>query len=88
MPMTCKAADVTVRIRSKIYHTDGKKVLIHFQLDLEGTRAYLVWDTFTVGRMIVKARVELNPRLLRRIAGKSSNYFYRGKITLPRPENN
>ena len=66
----------------------GKKILMHFPLDFEGTRAYLVWETFKVGKQIFTARVEVNPRLLRRIAGKSSNYSYRGKITLPQPENN
>jgi len=86
--MTCKAAGVTVRIRAKTNRMAGKKVQMHFQLDFEGTRAFLVWETFKVGKQIFVARVELNPRLLRRTAGKSSNYSYRGKIALPQPENN
>ena len=79
---------MTVKVKSKVCHSAGKDALKDFQLEFEGTRAFLVWDVFSVGSLLFKARVELNPRLLRRIHARSSNYYYRGKITLPRPETN
>ena len=90
MAITCKVAEVVVRIKVKARDCRGagKDALKDYQLEFEGTRAYLVWDAVSVGCLLFKARVELNPRLLRRIDEGSSKYYYRGKITLPRPENN
>jgi hypothetical protein len=90
MATTCKGAEavVTIKVKAKGCRRAGKDALKDFQLEFDGTRAYLVWDAVSVGCLLFKARVELNPRLLRRIDGGSSKYYYRGKITLPRPENN
>ena len=79
---------VTVKVKSEICHRARKDALKDFQLEFEGDRAYLVWDVFSLGSLLIKARVELNPRLLRRSDARSSNYYYRGKITLPSPETN
>jgi hypothetical protein len=90
MATTCKGAEalVIMKVRAMGCRRDGKKALKEFQLEFEGTRAYLVWDTFNIGRLLFRARVELNPRLLRKLDKQSSKYYYRGKITLPHPEDN
>lgn len=79
---------VIVKVRAVGCLKDGKTALKEFQLEFEGTRAYLVWDDYNIGRLLFKARVELNPRLLRKPDRQSSKYYYRGKITLPHPEDN
>ena len=79
---------MTIKVRAKVCQRIGNHSLRSFQLEFDGTRAYLVWDVFSVGSLLIKARVELNPRLLRKIDARSSDYYYRGKISLPRPEDN
>jgi hypothetical protein len=79
---------VTIKIKTRDCHGAGKYALEDYQLEFEGDRAFLVWEEFNVGNLFFKAVVELNPNLLRRIEGRSTNYYYRGKITLPHAEDN
>jgi hypothetical protein len=66
----------------------GKVALQDYQLEFEGRRAFLVWDVVSVGTLLFKTRVELNPKLLRKLDVRGLGYYYRGKVRLPRPEHN
>jgi hypothetical protein len=76
------------KVRLRVCRSAGNDALKDFPLEFEGTRAYLVWDTVSVGNLLLKARVELNPKFIRRLDGRGYHYYYRGRITLPCPENN
>lgn len=66
----------------------GKVALQDYQLEFEGQRAFLVWDVVPIGTFLFKTRVELNPKLLRRVDIRGLGYYYRGRVRLPRPEQN
>ena len=57
-------------------------------LEIEGKRAFVIWDTTTVGDFQLQARIEVNPKLLKRIRGRNAEYTYRGELVLPRPQDN
>jgi hypothetical protein len=61
---------------------------VDFNLEFEGERAYVVWDTITLGKFELKARVEIDPNLLQDAARPDCDFFYRGELVLPRAENN
>ncbi len=67
---------------------NGQKAAIDLPLEFEGDRAFVVWDSLTVGNYEIKARVEINPRLLKRASRGGSEFDYRGRLVLPRPEQN
>jgi hypothetical protein len=67
---------------------NGKTTVIDVELEFEGKRAFVVWDSFTLGTLQFKARVEIDPALLQAAAGRGCDYFYRGELVLPRPQNN
>ena len=67
---------------------NGKQAAIEMDLEFEGKRAFAIWDSVSVGAYELKARVELNPKLLKKDASLSCDFVYRGKLVLPRPENN
>ena len=56
--------------------------------EFEGKRAFIIWDSVPLGHYELKARLEINPRLLQKAEDNGWDYFYRGKLVLPRPENN
>ncbi|HWH71096.1 MAG TPA: hypothetical protein VNT26_17040 [Candidatus Sulfotelmatobacter sp.] len=66
----------------------GKKTFIDLDLEFEGKRAFVIWDSITLGNYLLKARVEINPRLLTKAQEHDCDYVYRGKLILPRPEYN
>jgi hypothetical protein len=67
---------------------NGKEATIELDLEFEGKRAFAVWDSISLGAYELKARVELNPKLLKKDASLSCDFIYRGELVLPRPENN
>jgi hypothetical protein len=67
---------------------NGKMACIDVNLEFEGERAYVVWDSITLGQYKLKASVEIDPDLLQKTAGRGCDYFYRGELVLPRPQNN
>jgi len=67
---------------------DGKNSLIDLPLEFEGKRAFAIWDSITLGNLKFKARVEIDPSLLQKIAYRDCDYYYRGQLVLPRPQNN
>ena len=67
---------------------DGQARTIDLPLEFEGTRAFAVWDSIRFGKLQFKARVEIDPTLLQRSEKLGCDYYYRGDLVLPRPENN
>lgn len=69
--------------------SQGKSTSINLDLEFDGPRAFVIWDSMTLGNFLVKARVEIDPKLLQQDEpGRESDFVYRGKLVLPRPENN
>jgi hypothetical protein len=66
----------------------GKETCVDVDLEFEGSRAFVVWDSITVGTAMFKARVEIDPALLLKEGGRTWDFFYRGELVLPRPQNN
>jgi hypothetical protein len=77
----------TYKIRSRAL-TQGRSTFIDLDLEFEGKRAFVIWDSIPLGPYEFKARVEINPKLLQKAEDHGWDYFYRGKLVLPRPENN
>jgi hypothetical protein len=67
---------------------NGKTSFINLNLEFEGKRAFVIWDSITLGSYMLKARLEIDPKLLLKDTGRDWDYLYRGKLVLPRPENN
>jgi len=67
---------------------NGKTSFVNMDLEFEGQRAYVIWDSVTLGSYLLKARVEIDPKLLLKDTGREWDYLYRGTLVLPRPENN
>jgi len=66
----------------------GKVELIDLDLEFEGQRAFVVWDSISLGSYLLKARVEIDPKFLRAEPGCQCDFVYNGEIILPLPENN
>ncbi len=81
--MACK----TYKMRS-LTVDHGKHSFIDLDMEFEGDRAFVVWDSLSVGDFLLKARVEIDPALLQTNNGLGWDYFYRGQLILPRPEYN
>jgi hypothetical protein len=64
----------------------GKKSSINLPLEFEGERAFVVWDSLVLGDYELKARVEIDPDLLRRAGKTSCEFTYHGELVLPCPE--
>jgi hypothetical protein len=66
----------------------SKQAALDFEMEFDGKRAFVVWDSITMGKFKLKARVEIDPELLFAAPGRGCDYLYRGQLVLPRPENN
>ncbi len=81
-------------MRAKSYKLRGRAVAkgkleaIKLDLEFDGKRAFVVWDSITLGNYLLKARVEIDPGLLREDSGRGCDYVYGGELVLPNPENN
>jgi len=67
---------------------NGKSTFVDVNLEFEGKRAFVLWDSILLGEYKLKARVEIDPELLQKAVGRGCDYYYRGQLILPRPENN
>jgi len=67
---------------------NGLRKLVELPLEFEGKRAFVIWDWAVMGQQQFTARIEIDPKLLQRIAGSGSDYSYSGQLILPRPEEN
>ena len=81
-------------MRAKLYKVRGRAVakgkmkFIDLDLEFDGERAFVIWDSITLGNFLLKARVEIDPLLLHEDSGRGWDYVYRGELVLPNPENN
>ena len=81
-------------MRVKLYKLRGRAVAkgkmesIDLDLEFDGKRAFVVWDSINVGNFLLKARVEIDPQLLHADSGRDCDYIYRGELVLPNPEHN
>ena len=66
----------------------GKQTKVDLDLEFDEGRAFVIWDFITLGAFMVKARVEIDPLLLQKDAGRDFDFLYRGELVLPRPELN
>jgi hypothetical protein len=84
----------TKKMRAKLYKVRGRAVakgkleLIDLDVEFDGKRAYVIWESITLGNYLLKARVEIDPQLLLADQGRGCDYVYRGELVLPNPENN
>lgn len=67
---------------------NGKNFVADLQLEFEGKRAFVIWDTIPLGGYELKARLEIDPRLLRKVRSQPWDFFYHGELVLPRPQDN
>lgn len=67
---------------------NGERRPIDLELEFEEDRAYVVWDTIHVGEFDLKARIEIDPTLLRKTAQPDCDFLYRGNLVLPNPRHN
>ena len=81
-------------MRAKLYKmrgramAKGKVEFIKLDLEFEGKRAFVIWESVQVRGFLIKARVEIDPKLLRADSGRGCDYVYRGELVLPNPELN
>ena len=81
-------------MRAKLYRlrgqtvAKGKRASIDLELEFEGKRAFVIWDSINLGGFLLKARMEIDPRLLRADSGRGCDYVYSGELVLPSPEHN
>jgi hypothetical protein len=66
----------------------GKTAVINLELEFDGKRAFVVWDSMNLGNFLLKARIEIDPELLQKEPGCDWDFLYRGELVLPRPELN
>ena len=67
---------------------NGKREFIDLDLEFDGKRAFVIWDSIPLGGYLLKARVEIDPQLLRADSGRQCDFVYSGELVLPQPENN
>ena len=67
---------------------NGKNTLVDLHLEFDGKRAFAIWESIPVGNFELKARVEIDPTLLHKVGGDTCDFFYRGELSLPRPQDN
>jgi hypothetical protein len=66
----------------------GQEAFKDLDLEFEGKRAFVIWDSVVLGNFQLKARLEINPHLLQKVARPNCDYLYCGCLVLPRPEHN
>lgn len=82
------------RMRAKLYRlrsravAKGKTEFIDLDLEFDGKRAFVIWDSVSLGNYLLKARMEIDPQLLHADSGRGCDYIYRGELVLPNPEHN
>jgi len=67
---------------------NGKTGFVEVTLEFDGKRAFVVWDSITLGDFNLKARVEIDPGLLQKSGGRGCDYVYHGQLILPNPQLN
>ncbi len=67
---------------------NGKNTIRELALEFEGRRAFAILDSIPLGNYQLKARLELDPKLLQKVFNPGCDFFYRGPLVLPQPETN
>ena len=67
---TYKLRSLTVR--------NGKNTILELNLEFEGRRAFVVWDQVKLGDFELKARLEIDPKLLQKNE-ENCEYLYLGQ---------
>lgn len=67
---------------------DGKNTFIELDLQFEGQRAFIIWESVNFGNFRLKALLEIDPDRLIRTGERHPEYEYSGQLELPRPEDN
>ena len=67
---------------------NGQNTFVDLDLEFEGTRAFAIWDSICVGNYELKARLELDPKCLKKVASDYCDFEYKGELILPQPQNN
>lgn len=81
-------------MRAKLYKLrgeavdNGQKTLVDLDLEFEGQRAYIIWDSVRLGHYQLKARLEIDPSRLKRVERGPCDFYYEGHLVLPRPQDN
>lgn len=77
----------TYKMRSTTVN-GGKTSVVDVNMEFEGTRAFVIWESVPLGHYQLQARLEIDPRLLQRVQHHGCDYLYHGELILPRPEDN
>ncbi len=77
----------TYKLRSATVD-NGKNSLADLRLEFDGKRAFVIWDSVRVGDYQLRARVEIDPKRLKKAQNRACDYLYRGQLVLPRPQDN
>jgi len=64
-----------------------KNSSVELNLEFEGKRAFVIWESIALGEYKIEARMEIDPMLLQKGA-KGADFLYCGELVLPKPENN
>lgn len=75
------------RLRSRT-RQGSNAALKDLDLEFEGDRAFIIWDSIPLGSCNLKARVEIDPHRLEKSPAKACDYLYRGELVLPCPQEN
>jgi hypothetical protein len=67
---------------------NGTETTVDLNLEFEGRRAFVIWDSVSLGSYQLKARLEIDPTLLQKVGCHSCDYLYCGTLVLPRPQDN
>jgi len=67
---------------------NGQQTPVDLNLEFEGKRAFVIWDTITLGKFELKARVEIDPAFLQAATRPDCDFLYNGQLVLSRAENN
>ena len=78
----------TYTVRTLANEKGKDTTVVELGLEFEGSRAFAIWDSISIGKYELKARLELNAKLLRKVTVQGCDFFYLGQISLPRPEDN
>ncbi len=76
-----------IRLRARTGFA-GRSAEFNFPLEFEGHRAYVIFDSVNLGKLLFKTRIEIDPKLVQKLSRGGKDYCYRGELDLPRPENN
>jgi hypothetical protein len=69
-------------------HRNGQNTFVDLDVEFEGTRAFAIWDSICVGKYELKARLEIDPKFLKKVASDCCDFEYKGELVLPQPQNN